>query len=99
MHEGRVLALEAAYGHCTGSDLITAIRRVMPVFDVGTILAGLRRERWCARTRRPCRLLGDFQNAEVVTHVIRNRRGASVVGEVTDGDRPAISVSDLYGAR
>jgi CRP-like cAMP-binding protein len=40
-----------------------------------------------------------FQNAEVVIHVICNSRGAGVVGEVMDGHRPAIWVSDLYGAQ
>ena len=40
-----------------------------------------------------------FQNGEVVIHVIRNSRGAGVVGEVMDGHRPAIWVSDLYSAQ
>ena len=40
-----------------------------------------------------------FQNGEVVIHVIRHSRGARVVGEVMDGHRPAIWVSDLYGAQ
>jgi len=40
-----------------------------------------------------------FQNAEVVIHVIRRSRGASVVAEVMDGHRPTIWVSDLYGAQ
>jgi transposase len=35
----------------------------------------------------------------VVIHVIRNSRGAGVVGEVMDGHRPAIWVSDLYSAQ
>ncbi len=40
-----------------------------------------------------------FQNGEVVIHVIRNSRGAAIVGEVMDGHRPAIWVSDLYSAQ
>ena len=40
-----------------------------------------------------------FQNDEVVIHVIRPSRAASVVAEVMDGHRPAIWVSDLYGAQ
>jgi len=40
-----------------------------------------------------------FQNREVVIHVIRHSRGANVVAEVMDGHRPAIWVSDLYGAQ
>ena len=52
-----------------------------------------------------------FQNAEVVIHVVRPpgraegppegrlRRGADVVAEVLGGHRPALWVSDLYGAQ
>jgi len=40
-----------------------------------------------------------FQNDEVVIHVIRRSRGAGVVAEVLDGHRPALWVSDLYGAQ
>ena len=40
-----------------------------------------------------------FQNAEVVIHVIRRSRGADVVAEVLGGHRPALWVSDLYGAQ
>src|SRR3954469_14980010 len=40
-----------------------------------------------------------FQNGEVVIHVIHHSRGAGVVSEVMDGHRPAIWVSDLYGAQ
>jgi transposase len=35
----------------------------------------------------------------VVIHVIRSSRGAGVVGEILDGHRPVIWVSDLYGAQ
>jgi transposase len=40
-----------------------------------------------------------FQNDEVVIHVIHHSRGAGVVSQVMDGHRPAIWVSDLYGAQ
>ena len=40
-----------------------------------------------------------FQNDDVVIHVIRASRGAAVVGEVLDGHRPMLWVSDLYGAQ
>jgi transposase len=40
-----------------------------------------------------------FQNGEVVIHVVRHSRGAGVVGEVMDGHRPALWVSDLYSAQ
>ena len=35
----------------------------------------------------------------MVIHVIRRSRGAGVVAEVLDGHRPALWVSDLYGAQ
>ena len=40
-----------------------------------------------------------FQNEQVVIHVIRNSRAASVVADVMDGHRPSIWVSDLYSAQ
>ena len=40
-----------------------------------------------------------FQNQQVVIHVIRNSRAASVVADVLDGHRPSIWVSDLYSAQ
>ena len=40
-----------------------------------------------------------FQNDEVVVHVVRRSRGAGVVAEVLGGHRPALWVSDLYGAQ
>jgi len=45
------------------------------------------------------RQVEGFQNSEVVIHVIRRSRGAGVVREVLDGHRPALWVSDLYGAQ
>jgi transposase len=40
-----------------------------------------------------------FQNEQVVIHVIRNSRAASVVADVLNGHRPSIWVSDLYSAQ
>jgi transposase len=40
-----------------------------------------------------------FQNDQVVIHVVRNSRAASVVTEVMAGHRPTIWVSDLNGAQ
>jgi transposase len=40
-----------------------------------------------------------FQNDQVVIHVVRDSRAASVVTEVMAGHRPVIWVSDLYGAQ
>jgi transposase len=82
-------------------------RRAKPSFDnaVAAILARLRRSRIiCSdetdgahRWSHPLELL--FQNEQVVIHVIRNSRAASVVAEVLQGHRPSIWVSDLYGAQ
>ncbi len=87
--------------------LDAAFRRAMPCFDaeVGAILARLRRARVVYSDETSVRVAGRtcwnwvFQNAEMVIHVIRNSRGAGVVGEVMDGHRPAIWVSDLYSAQ
>lgn len=87
--------------------LDAAFRRAMPCFDaeVGAILARLRRARVVCSDETSVRVAGKtcwdwvFQNGEVVIHVIRNSRGAGVVGEVMDGHRPAIWVSDLYSAQ
>jgi transposase len=87
--------------------LDAAFRRAMPRFDaeVGAILARLRRARVVCSDETSVRVAGKtcwdwvFQNGEVVIHVIRNSRGAGVVGEVMDGHRPAIWVSDLYSAQ
>jgi len=87
--------------------LDATFRRAMPRFDaeIGAILARLRRARVVCCDETSVRVAGKtcwdwvFQNGEVVIHVIRNSRGASVVGEVMDGHRPAIWVSDLYSAQ
>lgn len=87
--------------------LDAAFRRAVPCFDaeVGAILARLRRARVVCSDETSVRVAGKtcwdwvFQNGEVVIHIIRNSRGAGVVGEVMDGHRPAIWVSDLYSAQ
>jgi transposase len=87
--------------------LDAAFRRAKPGFDagVGAILARLRRARVVCSDETSVRINGRthwnwvFQNDEVVIHVIRPSRAASVVAEVMDGHRPAIWVSDLYGAQ
>jgi len=87
--------------------LDAAFQRVKPRFDaeVGAILARLRRARVVCSDETSVRVDGStcwnwvFQNDAVVIHVIRHSRGACVVDEVMDGHRPAIWVSDLYGAQ
>ena len=87
--------------------LDAALRRARPSFDadVAGILARLRRARVICSDETSVRIDGRtcwnwvFQNDDVVIHVIRNSRGAGVVGEVLAGHRPAIWVSDLFGAQ
>jgi transposase len=87
--------------------LDAAFRRAIPGFDaeVGAILARLRRARVVCSDETGVRIAGKnawnwvFQNGEVVIHVIRHSRAASVVDEVLDGHRPVIWVSDLYSAQ
>lgn len=82
-------------------------RRAKPLFDgeVAAILARLRRSRVVCSDETGVRIDGHsrwnwvFQNDAVVIHVIAKTRAASVVAEVLDGHRPAIWVSDLYGAQ
>ena len=82
-------------------------RRAKPCFDneVAAILARLRRSRIVCSDETTVRIDGRthwnwvFQNEQVVIHVIRNTRAASVVADVLDGHRPSIWVSDLYGAQ
>ena len=84
-----------------------AFRRGKPRFDadVAAILARLRRARVICSDETGVRIDGRgcwnwvFQNAEVVIHVVRRSRGADVVAEVLAGHRPALWVSDLYGAQ
>src|SRR3954468_6294182 len=82
-------------------------RRAQPRFDDAgaAILARLRRARVVCSDETTVRVDGRthwnwvFQNDEVVIHVIRPSRGRAVVAEVLGGHRPAIWVSDLYGAQ
>jgi transposase len=82
-------------------------QRAKPCFDneVAAILARLHRSRIVCSDETTVRIDGRthwnwvFQNAQVVIHVIRNSRAASVVTEVLDGHRPTIWVSDLYSAQ
>ena len=83
------------------------LQRARPCFDneVNVILARLRRSRIVCSDETSVRINGRthwdwvFQNDQVVIHVIRNSRAASVVTEVMAGHRPRIWVSDLYGAQ
>ena len=87
--------------------LDAAFRRAKPLFDadVAAILARLRCARVVCSDETSVRVDGRtcwnwvFQNDEVVIHVVRRSRGAGVVAEVLDGHRPALWVSDLYGAQ
>ncbi len=87
--------------------LDAAFRRCKPRVDaeVAAILARLRRARVIYSDETGVRIDGKghwnwvFQNDEVVIHVVRASRGACVVAEVLDGHRPALWVSDLYGAQ
>ena len=87
--------------------LDAAFRRCKPRVDaaVAAILARLRRARMIYSDETGVRVDGQghwnwvFQNDDVVIHVVRPSRGAQVVAEVLDGHRPALWVSDLYGAQ
>jgi len=83
------------------------LQRAKPCFDneVAAILARLRRSRIVCSDETTVRIDGRtywnwvFQNDQVVIHVVRDSRAASVVSEVMAGHRPSIWVSDLYGAQ
>jgi transposase len=83
------------------------LQRAKPCFDneVAAILARLRRSRIVGSDETSVRIDGRthwdwvFQNDQVVIHVVRNSRAASVVTEVMADHRPIIWVSDLYGAQ
>ena len=87
--------------------LDAAFRRGKLLFDadVAAILARLRPARVVCSDETGVRVDGRtcwnwvFHNSEVVIHVIRRSRGAGVVAEVLGGHRPALWVSDLYGAQ
>ena len=83
------------------------LQRAKPRFDneVAAILARLHRSRIVCSDETSVRIDGRthwnwvFQNDQVVIHVVRNSRAASVVTDVMAGHRPSIWVSDLYGAQ
>jgi len=83
------------------------LQRAKPCFDneVAAILARLRRSRIVCSDETTVRIDGRthwnwvFQNDQVVIHVVRDSRAASVVTETMAGHRPSIWVSDLYGAQ
>src|SRR5215208_2393061 len=87
--------------------LDAAFQRGKARFDAETaaILARLRRARVVGSDETGVRVDGHscwnwvFQNAAVVIPVVRRSRGAGIVAEVMAGHRPAIWVSDLYGAQ
>lgn len=83
------------------------LRRAKPCFDKETaaILERLRKSRVIYSDETSVRIEGKnwwnwvFQNDEITLHVIRRSRGHGVVEEVMDGHKPALWVSDLYGAQ
>jgi transposase len=93
--------------HISEGALDAMLQRAKPCFDneVAAILARLRRSRIVCSDETSVRIAGRthwdwvFQNDQVVIHVVRNSRAASVVAEVMAGHRPVIWVSDLYGAQ
>jgi transposase len=93
--------------HISEGALDAMLQRAKPCFDneVAAILARLRRSRIVCSDETSVRIDGRthwdwvFQNDQVVIHVVRNSRAASVVAEVMAGHRPVIWVSDLYGAQ
>lgn len=96
------------FGLCVSEGALDAMfRRAKPLFDreAGAILARLRRSRVVCSDETTVRIDGRtcwnwvFQNDQVVIHVVRKTRAASVVAELLDGHRPTIWVSDLYGGQ
>jgi transposase len=93
--------------HISEGALDAMLQRAKPCFDseVTAILARLRRSRIVCSDETTVRIDGRthwnwvFQNDQVVIHVVRNSRAASVITEVMAGHRPVIWVSDLYGAQ
>lgn len=83
------------------------LRRTKPRFDKETegILKRLRKSRVVYSDETSVRIEGKnwwnwvFQNDEITLHVIRRSRGMGVVEDVMDGHKPALWVSDLYGAQ
>lgn len=83
------------------------LHRSKPRFDEETegILKRLRKSRVVYSDETSVRIEGKnwwnwvFQNDEITLHVIRRSRGHGVVEDVMDGHKPALWVSDLYGAQ
>lgn len=83
------------------------LQRSKPCFDkeIAAILARLRKARAIYSDETSVRVNGRnwwnwvFQNDEITLHVIRQHRSREVVEDVLDGHRPALWVSDLYGAQ
>lgn len=82
-------------------------QKAKPRFDdkVAAILARLRKSRVIYSDETGVCIDGKtcwnwvFQNKDVVIHVVRHSRATNVVTEVLNGHRPALWVSDLYGAQ
>ena len=87
--------------------LDAAFQRGQAWFDaeVSAILARLRRARVIYSDETGMRIDGrgywnrEFQNENVMVHVVRPSHGAGVVAEVVGDHRPVLWVSDLYGAQ
>ena len=87
--------------------LANLLHRAKPRFDdqAAAILARLRRSRLVCSDETGARLRGRsvwewvFQNDHYCVHVIRDSRAQTVPKAVMAGHRPAIWVSDLYGAQ
>jgi len=110
---GLSIPLDALASGSEGT-LDAAFRRGKPAFDadVAAILVRLRRTRvvcsdetsvrvagrTCWNWVFPAETLGFSENSEVVVHVIRSSRSVGA-REVLDGHRPALWVSDPYGAQ
>jgi transposase len=103
-HGGKTIAV---VGSQRFGALDAMLQRAKPCFDseVAAILVRLRRARIVCSDETSVRIDGQthwnwvFQNDQVVIHVVRNSRAASVVTEMMAGHRPSIWVSDLYGAQ
>jgi len=106
-------ALDAAFRRAIpgfdaeGGAILARLRRARVVCsdETGVRIAGKNAWNWAEPAKvPPVRSIGGqqaegVQNGEVVIHVIRHSRAASVVREVLDGHRPVIWVSDLYSAQ
>jgi transposase len=104
--------LAALFAHLFGlkiseGALASLFRRAQPRFEdqAGRILARLRSSRLICSDETSARVHGKnhwewvFQNDAVSIHVIRPSRSRAVPEEVLGGYRPAVWVSDLYGAQ